>query len=93
MATLERQEKARIQVSISRKLLDMLDSYCNAIGVSRSAYIQTTLGQSLYSINQLQSSLPVAVAALAQQDSPEPTAEDVGRALWGDDFGRRPEGL
>ena len=95
MALENHKGKARIQVSISRQLLEMLDTYCNAIGVSRSAFIQTTLGQTLYSINQLQSSMaPALVQELQKADSAEVSDEEKqGRGLWGDDYGKRPEGL
>ena len=76
MALENHKGKARIQVSISRQLLEMLDTYCNAIGVSRSAFIQTTLGQTLYSINQLQSSMaPALVQELQKADSAEVSDE------------------
>ena len=95
MALENHKGKARIQVSISRQLLEMLDTYCNAIGVSRSAFIQTTLGQTLYSINQLQSSMaPALVQELQKADSAEVSDEEKqGRERWGDDYGKRPEGL
>lgn len=95
MALENHKGKARIQVSISRQLLEMLDTYCNAIGVSRSAFIQTTLGQTLYSINQLQSSMaPALVQELQKADSAEVSDEEKqGREMWGDDYGKRPEGL
>ena len=95
MALENHKGKARIQVSISRQLLEMLDTYCNAIGVSRSAFIQTTLGQTLYSINQLQSSMaPALVQELQKADSADVSDEEKqGREMWGDDYGKRPEGL
>jgi len=91
--------KARIQVSISQQLLDMLDNYCNAIGVSRSAFIQTTLGQTLYSINALQASMaPALVQGVdnAAQQAERATGKDSEehlRALWGEDYGKRPPEL
>lgn len=91
MALEDHRGKARIQVSISRQLLEMLDNYCNAIGVSRSAFIQTTLGQTLYSINQLQSSMaPALVHELHKDVADEGDSE---REKWGDDYGKRPAGL
>ena len=95
MALENHKGKARIQVSISRQLLEMLDTYCNAIGVSRSAFIQTTLGQTLYSINQLQSSMaPALVQELQKADSADVSDEEKqGREMWVDDYGKRPEGL
>ena len=92
MAQDDKKGKARIQVSISRQLLEMLDDYCKAIGVSRSAFIQTTLGQTLYSINRLQSSFaPALVQEL--QSAEESASEAELREKWGEDYGKRPEGL
>ena len=90
MALEDHRGKARIQVSISRQLLEMLDNYCNAIGVSRSAFIQTTLGQTLYSINQLQSSM---APALMQEMNKADESVDAAREKWGEDYGKRPAGL
>lgn len=98
MALDDHRGKARIQVSISRQLLEMLDTYCNAIGVSRSAFIQTTLGQTLYSISQVQGNLaPVLASALEKAAETETAGEDLGelemREKWGEDYGKRPAGL
>lgn len=92
MALEDRRGKARIQVSISHQLLEMLDNYCNAIGVSRSAFIQTTLGQTLYSINQLNNGM--APALVQEMQKADVTAEEVPtREKWGEDYGKRPAGL
>lgn len=96
MALDDHRGKARIQVSISRQLLEMLDNYCNAIGVSRSAFIQTTLGQTLYTINQVQGGLGSLGPALAQVVEKAEESDDTEAKLrekWGDDYGKRPEGL
>lgn len=96
MALGDHKGKARIQVSISRQLLEMLDNYCNAIGVSRSAFIQTTLGQTLYTINQVQGGLGSLAPALAQAMEKADEAEDTEaemREKWGEDYGKRPAGL
>lgn len=71
MATTDKGRKARIQVTISPQLLQMLDGYCSAIGVSRSAFIQTVLGQTLYSIERIQGGAPSALAAMAAQTDAE----------------------
>jgi metal-responsive CopG/Arc/MetJ family transcriptional regulator len=96
MAMEDHRGKARIQVSISRQLLEMLDNYCNAIGVSRSAFIQTTLGQTLYNINQVQGGLknlgPALVQAMDKSESADKTKDESGE-MWGEDFGKRPAGL
>lgn len=84
--------KARIQVSISQQLLDMLDNYCNAIGVSRSAFIQTTLGQTLYSINALQASMGPALAQ-GVDNAAHQAERETGETLWGEDYGKRPPEL
>ena len=96
MALEDHRGKARIQVSISRQLLEKLDNYCNAIGVSRSAFIQTTLGQTLYTINQVQGGLGSFGPTLAQSvgNVSDASSEDSElREKWGDDYGKRPAGL
>lgn len=39
--------RARIQVSLSRELLDRIDAYCTRIGVPRSSWIQIALAETL----------------------------------------------
>lgn len=39
--------RARIQVSLSRELLDRIDEYCTRIGVPRSSWIQIALAETL----------------------------------------------
>ena len=93
MALEDHRGKARIQVSISRQLLEKLDNYCNAIGVSRSAFIQTTLGQTLYTINQVQGSLGPTLAQSVGNVSDASSEDSELREKWGDDYGKRPAGL
>lgn len=45
------EERQRIQMTISPRLLTRIDAYCDRIGVSRSAWIQTVLAERLDSID------------------------------------------
>lgn len=40
-------ERARVQLTMSPQLLARIDAYCERIGVSRSAWIQTVLAERL----------------------------------------------
>lgn len=42
-----KEERARVQLTMSPQLLDRIDAYCDRIGVSRSAWIQTVLAERL----------------------------------------------
>ena len=50
----EKRKRIKVQVSLTPELLESLDEYCDAIGVSRSAFVQTTLGQTLYNLGAVQ---------------------------------------
>lgn len=50
------EERQRIQMTISPRLLTRLDAYCDRIGVSRSAWIQTVIAERLDSIDALRTS-------------------------------------
>ncbi|WP_432624846.1 ribbon-helix-helix domain-containing protein [Bifidobacterium sp.] len=39
--------RARIQVTLSRELLERIDAYCTRIGVPRSSWIQIALAETL----------------------------------------------
>lgn len=49
--------RIKVQISLTPELLESLDAYCKAIGVSRSAFVQTTLGQTLYGLGVVQRSV------------------------------------
>lgn len=51
------EERQRIQMTISPKLLSRIDAYCEHIGVSRSAWVQTVLAERLDQIDARRSSI------------------------------------
>lgn len=81
--------RERIQVSISPQLLERLDAYCSRIGVSRSAFIQTTLGQTLDQIERLSAGVVEGLAAHMAGD----VADNPDMASKVDSWGSRPAGL
>lgn len=66
---MERSKRVKVQISLSRDLLTNLDTYCRAIGVSRSAYVQTVLGQNLYSMGAVQRKVEEVLQAAAKDAS------------------------
>lgn len=46
--------RVKVNISLTPELLETLDNYCEAIGVTRSAFVQTTLGQTLYNLGLVQ---------------------------------------
>lgn len=44
---MDKTDRARIQVTFSPALLERIDAYCSRIGVTRSAWIQIVLAETL----------------------------------------------
>lgn len=63
--------RVKVQVSLTPELLETLDAYCDAIGVTRSAFVQTTLGQTLYSLGLVQKKVTEAIGEAVKQQAPE----------------------
>ena len=59
--------RVKVNISLTPELLEKLDAYCDAIGVSRSAFVQTTLGQTLYSLGVVQQVVSDSLTEAAQQ--------------------------
>lgn len=59
--------RVKVQISLTPELLEKLDSYCKAIGVTRSAFVQTTLGQTLCGLGVVQQSVSDSLADVAQK--------------------------
>lgn len=51
------EERQRIQMTISPRLLARIDAYCDRIGVSRSAWVQTVLAERLDEIDARRTSI------------------------------------
>lgn len=51
------EERQRIQMTISPRLLARIDAYCVRIGVSRSAWVQTVLAERLDEIDARRTSI------------------------------------
>lgn len=54
-----KEERARVQLTMSPQLLDRIDAYCTRIGVSRSAWIQTVLAERLDQLDAMRSTREV----------------------------------
>lgn len=63
---MEKSKRIKVQVSLSPELLESLDAYCDAIGVSRSAFVQMTLGQTLYNLGAVQRTVKDVLADAAK---------------------------
>lgn len=58
--------RVKVTLSFTPELLRQLDAYCDAIGVSRSAFVQTTVGQTLYNLGAVHRAIPAALEAGAR---------------------------
>lgn len=63
--------RTKIQVTLTPELLEKLDAYCETIGVTRSAFVQTTLGQTLYNLGVVQQTVSDSLANVAQKMAEE----------------------
>ena len=63
--------RVKVQISLTPELLETLDSYCAAIGVTRSAFVQTTLGQTLYGLGLVQKKVTEALGDVVKQQATE----------------------
>lgn len=59
--------RVKVQVSLTPELLEKLDEYCKVIGVTRSAFVQTTLGQTLYGLGVVQQTVNESMASAVQR--------------------------
>jgi hypothetical protein len=63
--------RVKVQISLTPELLEKLDAYCKAIGVTRSAFVQTTLGQTLYGLGVVQQTVNDSLTNVAQKMAEE----------------------
>lgn len=63
--------RVKVNVSLTPELLETLDSYCEAIGVTRSAFVQTTLGQTLYNLGVVQQVVNGVLTSTAEKMAEE----------------------
>ena len=56
------ENRKRVQVTLSRKVLDEIDRLCEESGMSRSAWIEYTLTMGIHSYDKLISGLSQAMA-------------------------------
>lgn len=61
-----RSDKKRVMITLSEQLLNNLDSYCEKLGVSRSAYITTCVANQLYAQDKVIEALGPALAQLVE---------------------------
>lgn len=66
--------RKRVQVTLSRKVLDEIDRLCSESGMDRSAWIEYTLTMGIHSYDRLIGGLSRAMA-MAGADAPEDTEE------------------
>lgn len=50
-------EKTRVMVTLSNKMVSMMDEYCQTVGISRSQYIASLVGNALYAQEKVVSSV------------------------------------
>lgn len=61
-------DRKRVQVTLSRKVLDDIDKLCRESGMSRSAWIEYTLTMGVHSYERILDGLSQAMARTAAGD-------------------------
>ena len=97
------EDKTRVAITLGNTLLAKIDDYCERTSQTRSGYIASVVGRDLESQRAVLDGMMGAVTellagAIAEQGEKPATLEGASReellkALWGDDYGKRPEGL
>lgn len=64
------ENRKRVQVTLSRKVLDEIDKVCEESGMSRSTWIEYTLTMGIHSYDKLISSLSQAMAEAGAKEQP-----------------------
>lgn len=68
----------RIQMTFPSALIDSIDAYCKKLHIPRTAWIQTTLAQSIYSAEKMYAAgadaIAGTVADFAKKDDPSAEA-------------------
>jgi metal-responsive CopG/Arc/MetJ family transcriptional regulator len=63
-------ERKRVQVTLSKKVLEEIDKLCAESGMSRSAWIEYTLTMGIHSYDKLISGLSQAMAQAGAREQP-----------------------
>lgn len=61
--------RVKMTVSLTPELLETLDNYCATIGVTRSTFVQMTLGQTLYNLGLVQQKVTDAIGEAVKQQA------------------------
>ena len=97
------EEKTRVAITLGNTLLARIDDYCERTSQTRSGYIASVVGRDLESQRAVLDGVMDAFTELLagviseQEEKPktleEASQEDLLKALWGEDYGKRPDGL
>lgn len=88
--------KTRVAITVDDVLLAKMDSYLEKTRQTRSQFITGLVGRELANQDAVMEGVTAALNALVERiaDSSESAPnENIGRALYGEDFGKRPAGL
>ena len=96
------EDRTRVAITLGNTLLARIDDYCERTSQTRSGYIASVVGRDLESQRAVLDGVVGAVnevlgaviekAAVGKSENGS-SQEDLLKALWGDDYGRRPAGL
>lgn len=98
------EEKTRVAITLGNTLLAKIDDYCERTSQTRSGYIASVVGRDLESQRAVLDGVMGAIGDLLAGAIDDQTAnksvsledaskEDLLKALWGEDYGKRPAGL
>ena len=90
------EHKTRVAITVDDVLLAKMDSYLEKTRQTRSQFITGLVGRELANQDAVMEGVMSALNTLVDRlahDSDLANAEDIGRALYGEDWGKRPAGL
>lgn len=94
------EEKTRVAITLGNTLLARIDDYCERTSQTRSGYIASVVGRDLESqrvvldgVLEAFSEVLSGVASERSKTLEDASKDDLLKALWGDDYGKRPAGL
>lgn len=94
------EEKTRVAITLGNTLLARIDDYCERTSQTRSGYIASVVGRDLESqravLDGVLGAFSEVLSGMASEQSAtleDASKEDLVKALWGEDYGKRPAGL